>query len=758
MLKTTLLLLLFIVLSCNSYAQKQGKSAIDSMLNELPKQKEDTNKVNLLNALSRNYGNIKPDEGVKYGEQALELAVKLAWQRGAARANFRIGLNYQLKPDNNKSIEYLLKSLKFYEENGDKHGAAEVSYTIATTYMNAGDFAKALESGFKALHVYEETGATEDIARISGNISLFYFYQSDYTKALEYAFKSQKAFEKTTNKDGLARANMNIGIAYHQQAEYGKALEYYFKCLKLAEETGNKVIIGRSAMDIGAVYFLNQDNTKALEYYNKALKADEESGDKQSIASINGCIAGIYSSDHNYPTALEHYFQELSIDEEIGSKDDGARALGNIGLTYTDLKDYQLAITYQQDALGIAKEIGDKHMQAMQLWSIGNSLVTMMADTLTKNTKAPPAVEMAGLKHLPVTDIPASKAARLHMAVDNLNNGLAISLQINVPDLVEKCYHTLDMAYRQTGNYKKALECADNARAIRDSVFSADNDKKIMQQGIKHEYEKREDSIKLDNAKKEKIAALKFQQQRNYTYMGVSAILLLLGFSFFIVKERGKSEAQRKIAETERMKSDGLLLNILPAEVATELKTSGTTKARHFDNVTVLFTDFVNFTNAGERMSAQELIDELHTCFKAFDEITAKYGIEKIKTIGDAYLAVAGLPSPDPLHAENILQTAKEINNFMRERQSKPGNSTFEIRMGIHSGSVVAGVVGVKKFAYDIWGDTVNTAARMEQNSEAGKINISQATYDLVKDKIACDYRGEIEAKGKGMMKMYYIR
>jgi class 3 adenylate cyclase len=210
--------------------------------------------------------------------------------------------------------------------------------------------------------------------------------------------------------------------------------------------------------------------------------------------------------------------------------------------------------------------------------------------------------------------------------------------------------------------------------------------------------------------------------------------------------------------KTEKQKSDDLLLNILPGEIADELKASGSSKARHFENVTVLFTDFANFTATSERMGAQQLIDELDTCFKAFDEITASYNIEKIKTIGDAYLAIAGLPTPDLKHAENVVRAAKEINQYMVRRLTNLGReSTFEVRIGIHSGSVVAGIVGIKKFAYDIWGDTVNTAARMEQNCEAGKINISETTYELVKDKITCEFRGEIEAKGKGQLKMYYV-
>ena len=151
------------------------------------------------------------------------------------------------------------------------------------------------------------------------------------------------------------------------------------------------------------------------------------------------------------------------------------------------------------------------------------------------------------------------------------------------------------------------------------------------------------------------------------------------------------------------------------------------------------------------------MVDELDCCFKAFDEIAGKYNIEKIKTVGDAYLAACGLPTADNEHAENVVRTAIEITGFMKQRGAEIGDRTFQIRLGIHTGSVVAGVVGNKKFAYDIWGDTVNTAARMEQNCEPGRINISEITYELVKDKFTCEYRGEIEAKGKGMLKMYYV-
>jgi class 3 adenylate cyclase len=224
-----------------------------------------------------------------------------------------------------------------------------------------------------------------------------------------------------------------------------------------------------------------------------------------------------------------------------------------------------------------------------------------------------------------------------------------------------------------------------------------------------------------------------------------------------VLFQKEQIERQHEELKSEKKKSDDLLLNILPSEIADELKEKGLSEARLYNNVTVLFTDFVDFTRAGERMSPRELVSELDACFKAFDEIIDRWGIEKIKTIGDAYLAVAGLPHPDNQHAEHVIGAALEIRKFIATRKQQQGDKAFDIRIGIHSGPVVAGIVGVKKFAYDIWGDTVNTAARMEQSSAPGKINISEATHELIKSLYECAYRGEISAKNKGELKMYFV-
>ncbi|MEN8798355.1 MAG: adenylate/guanylate cyclase domain-containing protein, partial [Flavobacteriaceae bacterium] len=217
-----------------------------------------------------------------------------------------------------------------------------------------------------------------------------------------------------------------------------------------------------------------------------------------------------------------------------------------------------------------------------------------------------------------------------------------------------------------------------------------------------------------------------------------------------------------KIIEKEKDRSENLLLNILPSEIAEELKLKGSVDAQDFDEVSVLFTDFKGFTTRSEKLSARELVEEINLCFEAFDHICGRYKIEKIKTIGDAYMAGGGLPVPSDDAVKNTVLAALEMQAFMGKRAIEKEASNeipFEMRVGIHTGPVVAGIVGVKKFQYDIWGDTVNTASRMESSGEVGKINISQATYDIIKDdpQFSFEERGKIKAKGKGVVEMYFV-
>jgi adenylate cyclase len=211
----------------------------------------------------------------------------------------------------------------------------------------------------------------------------------------------------------------------------------------------------------------------------------------------------------------------------------------------------------------------------------------------------------------------------------------------------------------------------------------------------------------------------------------------------------------------ERRQSDRLLLNILPAPIAQELKAHERVVPLDYDSASVLFTDFVGFTRIAEQLTPQELIEALDNCFRQFDRIARRHKLEKIKTIGDAYMAVGGIPTANRTHAVDCVLAALDmqavINKQMRQ-QIASGRPCWQVRIGINTGQVVAGVIGREKFAYDVWGDTVNTASRLESAGAAAQVNISQATYEQVQAFFVCEYRGKVVAKNKGAIDMYFVQ
>jgi adenylate cyclase len=263
--------------------------------------------------------------------------------------------------------------------------------------------------------------------------------------------------------------------------------------------------------------------------------------------------------------------------------------------------------------------------------------------------------------------------------------------------------------------------------------------------------EKKEGGISLLIKDKE-IQQQEIRRQKMVKTGFIRGFLTVLLFASIFFKQHNKIGKEKK-------RSEKLLLNILPAETAEELKATGTAKTKKLEMVSVLFTDFKNFTQASELLTAEELVEEINFCYSEFDRIVTKYGVEKIKTIGDSYMCAGGLPFSNNTHPFDVVAAGLEMVNFIeRNKQERilKGQPYFELRLGIHSGPVVAGIVGIKKFAYDIWGDTVNTASRMESSGEVGRVIISGSTYELVKDNFHCEYRGKIAAKHRAFIDMYF--
>jgi class 3 adenylate cyclase len=336
-------------------------------------------------------------------------------------------------------------------------------------------------------------------------------------------------------------------------------------------------------------------------------------------------------------------------------------------------------------------------------------------------------------------------------ALEFFDQGLDMARLLEYSELERDALFGLYRANNLLNETPKALSYHEYYQKIADSLNRAEIENikanSVEMQLKKRDYEKQ--NLQFQLQRKED------QQAKIYLYIGIGLLaLVLLGLTNrFLFMRRSK-----KAISKEKDRSDALLNNILPEETAEELKANGSIKARQFDQITVLFTDFKGFSVIAEQVSPEKLVDSVDYYFKHFDGIVEKYGLEKIKTIGDAYMCAGGLPKPNETHPEDVLNAAIEMRDFVEKTlQNPPPNiHPFEIRIGLNTGPVVAGVVGVKKFAYDIWGSTVNFAARMESKSEPGRINVSESTYQLLKDKYNFTYRGELEVKNGQVLKMYF--
>ena len=322
-------------------------------------------------------------------------------------------------------------------------------------------------------------------------------------------------------------------------------------------------------------------------------------------------------------------------------------------------------------------------------------------------------------------------------------------------------YENLSELKLQLGDYKTSREYLAKTMHLRDSLFN--EEKYVITKNLETQYKtakQREKIYELEKKNLEQDLSIATETKRRNTLFFVVAGMFIIIIA--VLSRLRYVRKSKKIVEREKKRSDDLLLNILPEDVAEELKNTGKSKAKNFQNVTVLFTDFKDFTLASEKFSAAELVEELNFYFVNFDEIVSKYGVEKIKTIGDSYMAASGVPNSNPISAKTMVNVALEMMRLTikhNDENEKLGKPRLDMRVGIHTGPVVAGIVGVKKFQYDIWGDTVNIASRMESACLTNQVNISDATYQIIKNEPEYNFedRGEISVKGKGRLAMYFV-
>ncbi len=559
------------------------------------------------------------------------------------------------------------------------------------------------------------------------------------------------------------------GISWRLRGDYPKALEYYTRCLEIREEMGDMKRVAGSLNNIGLIYSFLDQHTKALEFYKRSLKIYEDIGDKPESAYVLNNIGILYAGHKDKSRALEYFERSRAISEEIGDKKGVADCLNNIGNNYKDQGKYDEALKRYELGLLTYQEIGEKKGTADCLINIGHTKRAQghLEEAKTNYEKSLQGYLEIGDKYGIVNCYIGlgraySDQSRFQAAVIECHKAYALAKEIESISTQRDACKCLYDANKALGNTEQALVFHERMLDLTDSLQTEETNqqlermefqKQILADSLQQEEEKLR--IRIENEKQ----LARESRRRNFAIAGGGFFILLAAGLFHRVRYIRKSKA---VIEKERDRSDHLLLNILPSEIAEELKEHGRSVAREFDCVSILFTDFRNFTQTSERMSAQKLVEEIHTCFEAFDAICEEYGIEKIKTIGDSYMAAGGLPVPSDESVKRTVLAGIAMAAFILKRkkvQEAAGHTPFEMRVGIHTGPVVAGIVGVKKFQYDIWGDVVNTASRMETACEIGRVNISQDTYRYIQHDplFKFESRGKIQTKGKGELEMYFV-
>ncbi len=627
--------------------------------------------------------------------------------------------------------------LSLQQAQAEAKQAADSPVELAQAFYNQGQAYEALEKNEKALEAYKQALELQqlhlpdspELANTLYQLGRIHNSLGSYIQALS---NFERAYELAKNlQDEHLSASVALGMSrtLWRQGNYEPALAKALEGLRLYQKTDDKKGIATAFHDLGSINDLIGNYDKALEFHQKALDLRKKLGDDKAVGTSLNSIGIVYYFKQEYEKAADYYRQALDIKTALGDDKGAAKTLNNLGLLYQEQDDYDIALEYFFRSLGISTKLSDKY----EIANVSNN---------------------AGKVYQLKKDYPQAELF--------LQSALRLAKEIDAKDIIRENYDFFADLYSEKGDYKTALEYFKLSAEVKSQLLDEEKGEAIADMQTKYETEQKAQEIALLQ-RENNIKQLELERQtllRNTSFIGftfvfVMAIVMLY---LYIVKKKAHTQLSElySLISQEKAKSDQLLLNVLPVRVANDLKESGKTEPESFEHVTVFFSDIVGFTKTSTLLDPKVLIEELNKLFTAFDNIIERNHCERIKTIGDAYLCVCGMPEENPQHAENIVRSAIEIVHYMQSRNLN-NPIKWQIRIGIHTGRVVGGVVGVKKYIYDVFGDTINTASRMESNSEPMRINLSEITYQLVKDKFSITDRGQVEVKGKGQMRMFFV-
>lgn len=751
-----------------------GQQSTATLTQKLNDARANADKAIILESLLEKYlGNKDVDSFIKYGEMAVPLYEQVGKKDLAAKTSLALSLLHVSNGDIKKGEYYMPKSDEHFIAQKDYKRQARYDFNKGTILTHQNNPNAAQEYYNKVLESYNKGRDVEHhlVFKTYENLFGSYVYTQQYSKALKTS-NNYTSFIEQHYPEHKGYAYYYLGRLYRFTSDYKKAHDQFLKSLRFYEGKNEPLSVAASHMQLGINYLSLNRPDSSISYLEKALVYYRSVDDQESVARVYNALSSSYFQQKNIKKA-EEYIQKAI---DLTDKSDDSYLYDNAFLWTIRLakamEDSALILSGKKSRADLQYVTGEMERNFEKILSKKEQMTSgVLSHNYTYLSRAHELLgnyeqalayfksevqlkdSVHGINQLrDFTDMEANIAHEKQneiMKLEEANKRIHLQKELELKAL--KYEFERKQALAKTEKERLKLLQEEELKRKEIEIKYAEEQKAIA---LKFEQEK--EIARIEQEKKDAIAAAELQSARNVrnlSALGVGLACLLLGIATWsYVQKRRDNE---RIA-AEKQKSDELLLNILPQEVAEELKEKGSTSAQLHEEVSVLFTDFVNFTSNSEKIGVQELLNELNVYFTAFDEIMGKRGLEKIKTIGDAYLAVSGLPASDPRHAQNAILAAKDILEFVTARKKNNKNG-LDIRIGVHSGPVIAGIVGVKKFAYDIWGDTVNTAARMEQSSTPGKINVSASTFALAKNDFTFEGRGLVQTKGKGAMEMYFV-